>query len=144
MKVGKFMSTKVITVSTDTPLPEVWELLNKKHISGIPVIDEKRKLLGYVSKEDILLKMFPSAADLESLERDADEDIDDALEKLKKLKVEKVMSRRVLFTRSDSSIMRALSRMMVRKVRQLPVLDDEDHLVGMISKADIFKQLFRR
>ena len=144
MKVGKFMSTKVITVSTDTPLPEVWELLNKKHISGIPVVDDKRKLLGYVSKEDILLKMFPSAADLESLERDADEDIDDALEKLKKLKVEKVMSRRVLFTRSDSSIMRALSRMMVRKVRQLPVLDDEDHLVGMISKADIFKQLFRR
>lgn len=144
MKVGKYMSTKVITVSEDTPLPEVWELLNKKHISGIPVVDEKRKLLGYVSKEDILLKMFPTVADLESLERDADEDIDDALEKLKKLKVEKVMSKRVIFTRAESSIMRALSRMMVRKVRQLPVLDEEDHLVGMISKADIFKQLFRR
>ena len=73
-----------------------------------------------------------------------DEQIEVKLEKLKKLTADKVMNKKVYFTRVDTIVMRALSRMMVHKVRQLPVLDDDDRVVGMVSKADIFKGLFRR
>lgn len=144
MTVKQFMNSKIVTVSTDTLLPKVWKLLSSKHISGIPVVDKDHKLVGYISKEDILVKLFPDDEDLKNRFDDSDEQIEVKLEKLKKLTASKVMSKRVIFTRVDTLVMRALSRMMVQKVRQLPVLDEDDLVVGMISKADIFKGLFRR
>ena len=42
------------------------------------------------------------------------------------------------FSRESTLVMRALSRMIVRHVDQLPVLNDEDEVVGVITKGDIF------
>ena len=61
-----------------------------------------------------------------------------------KLLAKDVMCPRVIFTRVESPAMRALSRMLVRNVHQLPVLDNNDRIVGMITKGDIFDALFRR
>ena len=144
MNVAQFMNPKVVTVSTDTPLPEVWSLISEKHIHGLPVINENKKLAGFVSKEDMLAKLFPETEDPEEILSDTDEDIEERLEKLKKLTVDKVMNTRAVYTRADANVMRALSRMIIRKVRQLPVVDDEGRIIGMISKGDIFKGLFRR
>lgn len=144
MTVRQFMNSKIVTVATGTLLPQVWELITEKHIHGLPVVDTKGKFLGFISKEDMLAKLFPESESEEGLMSDTDEDIEERLEKLKKVTVDKVMKKEVFFTRADTNVMRALSRMIVRKVRQLPVLDDDDRHVGMISKADIFKGIFRR
>jgi CBS domain-containing protein len=40
--------------------------------------------------------------------------------------------------------MRALSRMIVRNLAQLPVLDEKDRVVGVVTKGDIFYALFKQ
>jgi CBS domain-containing protein len=54
-----------------------------------------------------------------------------------------IMKRRVIFTWEETPLMRALSRMIVRHVDQLPVLSQDYKVVGMITKSDIFDELFK-
>jgi CBS domain-containing protein len=56
MRVEDVMSTNVVTVSPQTPLKRVAELLVWHQVSGLPVIDAQGRLLGVVSKSDILHK----------------------------------------------------------------------------------------
>ncbi|KKS41151.1 MAG: hypothetical protein UV61_C0011G0018 [Candidatus Gottesmanbacteria bacterium GW2011_GWB1_43_11] len=146
MKVRELMNKQVITGSPNTALPEIWKLIFKKHIHGLPIVDKQGKLLGIVSEEDLLTKLFPDYADVIpdfAAGEEIDEDLKEKFDKLKKLTAEKVMNRRVVYTLPESNIMRALSRMIVRKIRQLPVVDEEGKLLGMISKGDIFDGLFK-
>ncbi len=144
MLVERLMNSKVVSVTPDTPLLKVWQSISSKHTHGLLIVDKKNRLVGIISEEDLLGKLFPGYDDISSLLSETEDDeIKEKISKLKTWTAEKIMSRTVYFTRADTSIMRALSRMLVRKVRQLPVLDDNDRVVGVISKADIFRGLFR-
>lgn len=146
MRVRDFMSTQIVSALSHTLILEVWNLIFKKHIHGLPIVDKKMRLVGIVSEEDLLTKLFPDYNDIipniSSAEGEEDEEIKMKLEKLQHYTAEKVMNRSVYFARPDNHIMRALSRMIIRKVRQLPVLDNDDKLIGMISKGDIFDGVF--
>lgn len=148
MLVSRLMNSKILTVKPKTPLPEVWRIIFKEHVHGLPVVDNKNKLIGIISAEDLLTKLFPEydeSFDIDSaFASDEDETIKEKLKKLEKLTAENIMNKHVLYTRPNTSLMRALSRMIVRKVRQLPVIDENDRLVGIISKTDIFKGLFKK
>lgn len=143
MYVRQVMSKNIISATDDTPLPKIWQLIFTKHIHGLPIVDKNKKLLGIISEEDILSKLFPDYQDIDSPPIDDDQVIQEKVVKLQALTAKKIMNPRVVFTRVDSHIMRALARMIVRKVRQLPVLDENNKLIGMISKGDIFDWLFK-
>lgn len=146
MQVSDLMKTHVITATADTSLKQVWKLLSQKHIHSLLIVDAKQKLSGIVVKEDFLRQIFPNYEDVvEEMGLDNEQDeVETKLDKLKHLKAGSVMNSRVLFTRPDTNLMRALSRMIVQRVRQLPVLDDSDRVVGVISKGDIFDSLFHK
>ncbi len=110
MIVRKYMNTHVVVVTPESPLPQIWQLISQKHVNGLPVVTKDKKLLGFISKEDILAKLFPETEDIEEVINETDADVQERLEKLKKLTVEKVMNRRPYFTRADTNVMRALSR----------------------------------
>ena len=140
------MSRKIVTVSPKSELKELWKAIFKLHIHALPVVDAKNRLLGIVSEEDLLkplysnyqqyIEDFVTATDFEQMEG--------KIVEVAKLLAKDVMCPRVIFTRVESPAMRALSRMLVRNVHQLPVLDNNDRIVGMITKGDIFDALFRR
>ena len=67
-----------------------------------------------------------------------------SIRQLSTKKAKDVMNKRVVFTRKDTEIMRALSRMIVRQVDQLPVIDEAEKVVGMITKGDIFYALAKK
>ncbi|MEK7592854.1 MAG: CBS domain-containing protein [Patescibacteria group bacterium] len=146
MKVFDVMSRKIVTVSPKSELKELWKAIFKLHIHALPVVDAKNRLLGIVSEEDLLkplysnyqqyIEDFVTATDFEQMEG--------KIVEVAKLLAKDVMCPRVIFTRVESPAMRALSRMLVRNVHQLPVLDNNDRIVGMITKGDIFDALFRR
>src|SRR5690349_8873104 len=52
----EIMSSPVITVSPDTPFREVVATMLQHSISGLPVVDDKGRLLGIVTEADLLLK----------------------------------------------------------------------------------------
>jgi CBS domain-containing protein len=53
-KVRDIMNAKVFTVSMDTPLTRVLELMVETHIRSFPVVDAENRLLGVISREDIM------------------------------------------------------------------------------------------
>jgi CBS domain-containing protein len=53
-KIRGIMNTKVFTVSMDTPLTRVLELMVETRIRSFPVVDVENRLLGVISREDIM------------------------------------------------------------------------------------------
>jgi len=54
MNASDVMTSAVVTVSPDTPVAEVVDLLLRHGISGVPVVDESRAVLGVVSEGDLM------------------------------------------------------------------------------------------
>ncbi len=143
-QVKHYMKRKVIGVFPETPLQEVWGLIFKKGVHGLPVMDKESRLLGIISEEDLLAKIYPEYSELlEDLNHFNLSSLEKDVVKLKKLKAKDVMNRIVFTTDPEASIFKALSRMLMLQVRQLPVLDNKKRVIGIISKGDIFDQILR-
>lgn len=143
MKVRDAMSRHIVVALPGTGFPELWKKIFSHHITSIPIIDAKKHLVGIVTREDLLKILYPTYHDL-ILDFTALPDFEEmelSIRQLSAKKAKDVMDTHIIFTREDTEIMRALSRMIVRQVHQLPVLDSSDKLIGMISKGDIFNAL---
>ena len=56
MKVKEIMTTRVVTVTPDTPVPVIASLLRDNRISGVPVVDAGGAVVGLVSEYDLLAR----------------------------------------------------------------------------------------
>lgn len=149
MLVKDLMSKKPITVKPDEKFEKIWELIFEKRISGIPVVDKNNNLIGIISEEDIISKLYPSyeqyffdpsfSRDFEQFE----ENISDSLD----LIAQDIMNKEVYTAKENDPIMKAASSMLIYKVSCLPVIEkkkDKKKIIGIICKGDIFSQLFKR
>ncbi|MDP1722930.1 MAG: CBS domain-containing protein [Candidatus Gottesmanbacteria bacterium] len=147
MIIRDLMSKKLTVVKPDTTLRELWKSIFSHHINAVPVVDKKQKLLGIISKEDMLKLLYPNYEGMmEDLFTNYDfESMEDRIHELNEKKARDIMGKRVVFTREDTPVMRALSRMIARRLNQLPVLSRKnDTVVGMVTKGDIFRALFKK
>jgi CBS domain-containing protein len=146
MKVSDVMTSPILTVLPGTTVRELWKLLFAKHVNALPVVDSKGKLVGIITKEDVLKALYPSDqeyfADLSIVSNFVE--MEEKIKDLGNLKANDVMGKRVVFTRSDTPVMRALSRMIVRRLNQLPVVTEDERVIGMVTKGDIFYALVKR
>ena len=62
MKVKEIMTTRVVTVTPDTPVPVIASLLRDHRISGVPVTDADGAVIGLVSEYDLLAREGETAA----------------------------------------------------------------------------------
>jgi len=51
------MTTKVVTVAPDMPVPEIAKLLVERQISAVPVVSDGRRLLGIISEGDLVQRL---------------------------------------------------------------------------------------
>lgn len=147
MIVRDLMSKKLTVVKPDTTLRDLWKSIFSHRVNAVPVVDSKGKLLGIISKEDMLKLLYPNYEDMmEDLFTSYDFDsMEERIHELNVKKARDIMCKRVVFTREDTQIMRALSRMIARRLNQLPVLSRKnDMVVGMVTKGDIFRALFKK
>ena len=147
MTIRDVMSKKITLVKPDTSLRELWKTIFFHRVNAVPVVDGKRKLVGIISKEDVLKLLYPNYEDmLEDLFTSYDfETMEERIHELNAMNAKDIMCRRVVFTREDTPIMRALSRMIARRLNQLPVLSRKnDTVIGMVTKGDIFRALFKK
>jgi len=135
----------VITTTEKSSIRSVCSLFFKHHINALPVIDRHRHVVGIVTKDDIFHCFYPDYTEYitnlfstNNLRSDTNE-----FQEIIQKSVQVVMNKHVLFTRPDTSIMIALARMVSQRVSQLPVIDDNRKLVGVVSKGDIFYGLCR-
>lgn len=146
MKIVTLMSTRVFTVLPETPYGKLWEAIVKRRINAVPVVNAKKKLLGIVTRDDLLTALYPDQKEfVEAFSSGSSYEVmEEKVKEMRDLRAKNVMSTRVIYTYDTTPIMRALSRMIAQRVSQLPVLDEHERVVGMITKGDIFYDLFRR
>ncbi|MBU1327395.1 CBS domain-containing protein [Patescibacteria group bacterium] len=146
MIVREVMTRRVVSAQPQTRYRTLWAYIFKKRITALPVVDKERILVGIVSREDLLKPLYPDYKDfLETLGLPIDYDqIEERVHDLTELTAKDVMCKRVIFCRDTTPVMRALSRMIVRQIHQLPVVADDNRLVGVVTKGDIFYALFSK
>ena len=121
MNVVDLMTTEVIAVSRDTGLREAARLMFRNRVSGLPVTEPDGTLIGIITEADFL-----------RLEVERQEGARDQV-----ATVGEVMSIGVVTIRPEMEIYEAAKIMAVQEVKRLPVVDDDNRLLGVISRADI-------
>jgi CBS-domain-containing membrane protein len=146
MIVKDVMSKRISAAAPSTPVRDIWKIIFVKKVNAVPVVDAKGTLIGIIAKDDLLMLMYPTYEEYIS-DFASSSDFEDMEKKIKVVgskSAKDIMSRRVVFTREDTPLMRALSRMIVRHVDQLPVLSSGDKVVGILTKGDVFYALFKK
>ncbi|MCX8009179.1 MAG: CBS domain-containing protein [Patescibacteria group bacterium] len=107
MKVHDVMTHTVVTVLPKASIKEVWKTLFQSKVNALPVVDEKKKLCGIITKEDLLKKLYPDYIDLvEDFSQASDfEAMELKFDALSDITAENLMNSRVIFTRADTLIM---------------------------------------
>ena len=144
MKVGEIMTKEVYTIGPAQTLKECAEVMNKQHANGL-VVMEDGKPIGVITKADIFKAILPRYPDIIEDERHMTdlEYIEERANKLYEMKVREIMGTPPITTSSDMPIIRAGSQMILRRVKQVPVVDKE-RLVGIITLTDIINHLLNK
>jgi CBS domain-containing protein len=140
------MTTPVYTVRADAPIGEAVRLLTAHHISGLPVIDEVRQVVGMISEADLidehkretyiprtlLFGVFPLPDDV----------LEEAARRGKTLQVRDLMTRPVV-TATEYTPIHELADLMVQHwINRVPIVRDRQ-LVGIVSRSDLVRALAR-
>jgi CBS domain-containing protein len=146
VKVGDIMTRDVITARRETTVEEIARLLWSYRISGLPVVDEQRKVVGIVTESDLLarnahlhvptyLRVLDALIPLGNPRR-----FEEEMRRALGTTAGEVMTEDVIAISSDTELVDAATLMMDRRVNRLPVVD-EGRLAGIISRSDFVRLL---
>jgi CBS domain-containing protein len=137
------MTKGVISISKYDPVMQVADILTEKNISGLPVVDKDKKVIGIITQADILSMIGVSREhtfkDLlkhmlgETLpERRIGDHVGD------------IMTSPALTIKPDANIAEAVRMMDEKRIRRLTVADEKGILIGILTRADILKAVIQK
>lgn len=142
-KVGNVMTCDVVQVVYETPFKEVAELLGKHRISGLPVVDDDGKVIGVISETDLLYRQAAQGWDAPQRRLRLTRAARERAEKARARTAGELMSAPPVTVRAHDPIAGAARVMAERRVERLPVLDEEDRLVGIVTRRDLLRVFLR-
>ncbi|XRO76743.1 CBS domain-containing protein [Methanocaldococcus sp. 10A] len=127
IKVKDIMTKNVITAKKDEGVVEAFEKMLKHKISSLPVIDDENKVIGIVTTTDIGYNLIRDKYTLETTIGD-------------------VMTKDVITIDKNANILEAIKKMDISGkkeeiINQLPVVDEDNKLVGIVSDGDIIRAI---
>ncbi len=137
---AQIMTRSVHHVRIDTPLKEVAELMARRSISGVPVLDEAGRVAGMISEKDFLSRMGAGdttrvmgviAACLGGKECVAAPIVGGV--------ASDIMAAPVITVREDTSSLEIRELLSTESINRVPVLDHAGKLVGLVSRADLLR-----
>ncbi|MFF0745442.1 CBS domain-containing protein [Streptomyces sp. NPDC004111] len=146
-KIGSVMTTDVVTARLGTPFKEVARLLAEHRVSGLPVVDADDHVVGVVSETDLLAHEAEAAAPhrptrrvhLPRLTRAGRA----AEHKAVARTARELMSAPPVCVHAEVTIAEGARTMVRHSVERLPVVDDEDRLVGIVTRRDLLQVFLR-
>lgn len=130
MLVRDWMTDKVIAITANLSMVKASRLMKEHGIHRLPVLDERGSLTGIVSDRDIKEASPSKATTL---------DMHELYYLLSEIKVKDIMTKNPLSVRGDDSVEQAAVLMVERHIGGLPVVDEENKVIGIITDSDIFK-----
>ncbi len=120
-KCNEVMTKNPVCCRPDDMVVKVAQLMQSENIGSIPVIEneQSQKLVGIVTDRDLALKIVAKGQDAKST------------------KVETVMTRQIVTCRTGDDLQMALDAMAEHQLRRIPIVDDDDKIVGIIAQADV-------
>lgn len=108
-------------------------------VRGLPVIDEKGKMVGFLTIRDILKAVFPSYMSLMDLgDFTWDGMVEDMARKIGGKRVFELMTQKVISVNEDAPLMECVDHMLRNNIRRLPVTAKDGRVVGILYEMDIF------
>lgn len=151
MQVKEIMSKKVITVRRSTTLRELLKTFAKFHIFPlVPVVDEENHLVGIVSFRNLIDAFKPHEPEmLKGIpfldEREEDIFKTEITEEIGDLViVDDIMETKFISIRENVSLEEAYKLARLHLKGELPIVDNEGKLVGIIGMFDIVREVFRQ
>lgn len=133
-RVEDVMTRNVVSLRKHAQYKEIVQVMRSRKFSAFPVIDDHDRVIGIVSEDDLLVKEARSAPSSRAvlLSRHGDK------AKAAGLCAAELMHRPAITIGPDATVAEAARLMHARRVKRLPVVDDQTRrLVGIVSRADL-------
>ena len=148
MLVRDVMTKDVMTVKADTSVNDVAKLMGQRDVSGVPVVDEERHVIGIITELDLIIRntrlempRFIEVLDWGKIPLERPGHLRERLKHMLGTEARDVMTAKVTTIGPDASI-EELAELMVReRVNPVPVVDEEGHLIGIVSRADLIDMM---
>lgn len=121
MRVESYMSHSPITIRDDTDYWKAFEIMQEKDLHHIPVFDENDKVVGILTRRDLKIAAMHF--------------------KESPVEVSAVMHSPVVTIAPDELLSEAARKMIDHRIGGLPVLDENDHIVGILTESDLLRAL---
>ncbi len=146
--VREMMETDAFTCHHSQTLGDVVRILVNKKIGGIPILDDDRYVMGFISDGDIM-KAVAKQGTLSVLIGDTavvvndNEAFEEKVADLMSRNVMELATRKVIWVTPDQSVDEVAKILSKKKIKKVPVLE-KGKLVGVISRSTIMRDIFQR
>jgi len=149
------MTSPAVSAGRRDSLSEVTRILDRHNIRGVPVTDDEGKVVGVISEKDMrkythfvlgqpvrdLCEMCRTLEEREEEARGSTSRSIDMLEAVATATTEVIMTDKVISVTEETPVMEIVRLLNKHNINRLPVVDSEEKLVGVVSKADVLKLL---
>ena len=125
MKVKECMCNNVFTVKPDTNIQTVVKLMSENHIGCLPVCDNNKNICGIVTDRDILLRGVACNKDINTTP------------------ISEIMTTNVCTCNQNASVDEAQNKMGANQIRRLPVCDENNNLVGILTLGNLSHNTYK-
>lgn len=146
LKARDIMTKEVVTVYPETEIVQAANLMLKKHLSGLPVVDREGHLKGIICQSDLMAQQrkipLPSFFILldSTIPLTSSQQIENEIKKMAAITVAEAMTPDPLTVSPDAGLEDIATLMVKHNIHTVPVLED-GWLVGIIGKEDILRTL---
>ncbi len=127
LKVEDMMTENVLSVDLQVLVKDAILMLLQNRISGIPVVDEHKKLLSIVTEADLM--KFAAMGGLEKA--------------LTSFRDKMISTDRLITVKKGDPFSEVFKNLLLHPVRRIVVVDDFGHLQGVVSRSDVLKAFMR-
>ncbi|MFH2106448.1 MAG: CBS domain-containing protein [Candidatus Micrarchaeota archaeon] len=123
LKVGDVMTKVVVTLSTEDGIESVAKLMKKHNVGSIIVVEgnPNKTAKGIITERDIIYKVIANKKEVYSL------------------KAKDIMSKPLRVVKPNTTLEEAATAMKENRVKRLPVVNEKNELIGILSEGDIMR-----
>jgi CBS domain-containing protein len=130
-----YMRTPAVTINIAAPLSDALALMREHDVRRLPIVIDTGELRGIITQGDIRGADVMRIAGFDPL---------DIAHALRQVKVYEVMTEDPIAVNPETGLREAAMLMIENKIGGLPVVDEQNRVVGIITESDLFETLVQQ
>lgn len=146
MVVKDIMTTKVVSIAPGTLISEAAEILHKHQFSALPVVNEYGLVVGLVGERELFssdnrfyLPMYINMLKETDFVMGGNKDLPYEAGRVTRMTAEEIMNRHTPFAEPNLDLERLAARFALEGVNTIPVVDQANKLLGIVTRSDLLK-----